>query len=125
MRGQRFVIADMPTSAAWTLIDVEKVGKASNVLACLSIRVPHLRRGLIATKVGHRAKHDPSSLHQSRDIRTGRFIQKIVTAWLNFTVSNLGASAYIGIGCPIFATALSSIRWAIFAAAKIPILSKP
>jgi hypothetical protein len=25
-------------------------------------------------------------------------------------------------GCPIFATVLSSLRWAIFAAAKIPIL---
>jgi hypothetical protein len=24
--------------------------------------VPHLRRGLIATKVGHRAKHDPDDL---------------------------------------------------------------
>jgi hypothetical protein len=28
-------------------------------------------------------------------------------------------------GCPIFATVLSSIRWAIFAAAKIPIHQNP
>ena len=27
------------------------------------------------------------------------------------------------IGCPIFATVLSSLRWVIFAAAKIPLLS--
>ena len=37
------------------------------------IWVPHLRRGLIATKVGHRAKHDPLSLAKTPTRRSRLF----------------------------------------------------
>src|SRR5580704_4203631 len=41
------------------------------------IWVPHLRRGLIATKVGHRAKHDPLTSDTS-DLDWSGFVVSVV-----------------------------------------------
>ena len=40
--------------------------------------MPHLRRGLIATKVGHRAKHDPLNSDTS-DLDSNRFVGHVMT----------------------------------------------
>jgi hypothetical protein len=42
-------------------------------------RVPHLRDGFIVDKVGHRAKHDPSSSSEPAYADRTGFIQKVVT----------------------------------------------
>ena len=41
------------------------------------IWVPHLRRGFIATKMGHRAKHDPVTSDTS-DVDGGRFVVQVM-----------------------------------------------
>src|SRR5205823_10124287 len=82
-------------------------------------RVPHLRDGFLVAKVGHvRGSENPVALNSPMDgwPTSGHITNHRVDGVPHLTGVPI-------IGCPIFATVSSSLRWVIFAAAKIPLLS--